>query len=113
MLKWVPAFAGKTMGRAAMTRVSRLRLALRLLQFDKSENQLARIARIGSFGVGQVETGAHSEMGPAFEREKKCRITSFRGAGPAREPGTYEHRTGTLEKSVCMGSGPALVGIPE
>ncbi len=41
---------------------------------------------------------ASSEPAPAQERVKKCRITSFRGAGPAREPGTYEHRTGIQEK---------------
>jgi hypothetical protein len=43
---------------------------------------------------------------PAKERVKKSETSSFRGAGTAREPGTYEHRTlNILEIQVFLGSG--------
>ncbi len=52
--------------------------------------------------------------GCRFRACEKCRTGSFRGAGAAHEPGINEHRPAIArDRSVCIGSGPALPGIPE
>jgi hypothetical protein len=45
--------------------------------------------------------------------QKACRKQSFRGAGAAREPGTYARRLALVwPKPVCMDSGSGPAGHP-
>jgi hypothetical protein len=51
---------------------------------------------------------------PASEWVKKYKMLSFRGAGAAREPGTYEHRQAKGGNGPWSWvPGPALRAVPE